>query len=523
MSDSGVPAVAGRQVVEASPAVHDEGRVEVATQVLDEAPAPRQPGVERAGPVGGRPLVAGHRHVPVADELTGVALEPVHVGRPVGVGHAGDDVEHDVRLAGAEERRAPGGQDSGRIVVGACSERAAHGRRGLVVVGEPGRRGGQRGGARVVGGGRRGDDLPQQGVDPEPRAPAAGCVDHQAPPHQPGERGVVAGPQGLGQLGGEAVEDREPHEQVACRPGLAGDHLLGQVVVDHTARPAQAFECVAAVGRIDASQGFARQAHGRGPPCGHGLQLGREPSVCRSGAVLPLRHPEHLGRLGRGEGEVGGRELGEQPLAPHPGDGERDVAPRRHHHVQRRRGLAAQRGEEGGRLGGPVEHLDVVEDEDQRTRVRLGHGRADPPGVRLGPPGLVGARVGAARAAHRGDEVGRQAGHAEAERVGDRPDQRRQRAVARGHAVPRRHGVRRGLGPVAEQGGLAEARPGHDAGQAPLGERGVESLLEGRAADRRRLERAAPGHVASVVVDLRGTTYVAAAAPPGDRRIRSPT
>ena len=241
MSDSGVPAVAGGQVVEPAPAVHDEGRVEVAAQVVDEAPAPRQPGVERTGRVGGRPLVAAHRHVPVADELAGVALEPVHVGRPVGVGHPGDDVEHDVGLAGAEERWAPRGQDPGRIVVGAGRQRAAHGRRGLVVVGEPGRRGGQRGGPSVVGGGRRGDHLPQQGVDPEPRAPAAGRIDHQAPPHQPGERGVVARPEGVGQLGGEAVEDRELHEQVARGPGLAGDHLFGQVVVDHTTRPAQAF------------------------------------------------------------------------------------------------------------------------------------------------------------------------------------------------------------------------------------------------------------------------------------------
>ncbi len=223
-----------------------------------------------------------------------------------------------------------------------------------------------------------------------------------------------------------------------------------------------------------------------------------------------LRHREHLGRLRRGEGEVGGRQLGEQPLATQPGDRERDVATRGHGDVERRRRLPAQPGQEGRRLGGPVEHLDVVEHQDQRPGVCLGHRGADPPGVGLGPPGLVGAGVGTAGTAHRGDQIGRQPGRAQAQGVGDRPDERGQRPVARGHAVPGRHGVRRGLGPVAEQGRLPEPGAGDDAGQPPLGERGVESLLEGRAADRRRLERAAPGHVASVVADLRATTYVAA-------------
>ena len=232
-------------------------------------------------------------------------------------------------------------------------------------------------GPHVAGGGGGGDHLAEEGVDPQPGPAAAGGVDHHAPAHQPAERSRVARPERLGQLGREAVEDGEAHQQVAAGRGLARDHLVGQVVVHDAAGPAQAVERGATTaGSTLTSASLARRtAAGHPAVTACSSAAGGRVGVSRGSGQRAL---EDLGRLAGREGEVGGRQLGEQALTPQPGDGERGVAPRRHDDVQRRRRLAAERGEERHR-GRAVEHLDVVEHEDDRARARLGDGRADPP------------------------------------------------------------------------------------------------------------------------------------------------
>ena len=334
-------------------AVDREGGVEVAAQVVDQAPAPGQARAEGAGRVRGGALVAGHGRVPVADELAGVALEAVDLGRPVGVGNPGDRVEHDVGLARPQQGGAPARDEPAGVGLGAGGERAAERGRRLVVLAEPAGGRLERGGPHVAGGGGGGDHLAEQGVDPQPGLAATGGVDDHAPAHQPAERRRVARPERVRQLGGEPVEDGEADQQVAAGLGLARDHLVGQVVVHDAAGPAQTVERGAATRGLDPGQRLAGEAHRGRPSRGHRVQLGGEAGRVGVSRRRGQRALEHLGRLVGREGEVGGRQLGEQPLAPQPGDGERGVAPRRHDDVQRRRRLAAERGEERHRSGAP--------------------------------------------------------------------------------------------------------------------------------------------------------------------------
>ena len=172
----GVPSVVGRRgtVRQVATSVDRERGVDVAPQVVDESPAPRQRGVQRIVAVAGRPLVGGDGAVAVAQELSRIAVEPVEVPRAVGQGDTGDGVEDHVGLAGRQQVGPPAGHEPGHVGGGAGGEGAANGGGRLVVLAEPPRRDLERGRADALGRTRSGDHLAEQGVDPQPRRPAAG-------------------------------------------------------------------------------------------------------------------------------------------------------------------------------------------------------------------------------------------------------------------------------------------------------------------------------------------------------------
>ena len=388
--------------------------------MVDEPHAPRQARVQRAV-AGRRPVVAGQRSVPVARQLAGVALETVD-GRGSLAAEPGDGVEHHPGLAALEQLRAPRREHpgDGRGRPGRCRQRRAS-------AGWPSSSN-QRAAAASVAARTSGSGGPATSRTRALRAshdrPGPGVSTTRPRRTRPASAAPApGGPQRVDQVGREPVEHGQPGQQVPGLGGLGADHLGRQVVVEHP--PGRRRRASVAAGRPAGSWARASAASrtAAGHPAGQLVQLGgqagaRSPAARTTAAVSSA-----------GEGEVGGRQVEHLPLAPQPGDGERRVPAGGQHDVQRGRRLPAQAGHEGDGLGGAVDGLDVVEHQHQVPRLALGQRLADPPGVGLGPPALVGAGVGAPGPGHRGHQVGRQPGHPGPQRVGHRPHDHAQGAV----------------------------------------------------------------------------------------------
>ena len=166
--------VAGRVAVELPAAVDGEGGVEVAAEVVDEAPcATPGPARQRLG-AAGRPLVAVRRAVPVADELAGVAVEPPQPGGALGVAAPRRSPSSTTSDSPARSSSAAAALDE--------ADRRLPGRRRRARSGRPppagrGRRTSSAAtasvSARASGAAPAATTLPQQGVDPQPRPPRA--------------------------------------------------------------------------------------------------------------------------------------------------------------------------------------------------------------------------------------------------------------------------------------------------------------------------------------------------------------
>ena len=162
----------------------------------------------------------------------------------------------------------------------------------------------------------------------------------------------------------QVVEDGGVEQERPDVRGLAGEHLVDEVVEDEPVAPGERLDEAVRVGRAGGGEGGELQA--RGPSLGTPLE---RDDVLRLQAE-PHDVVEERRRLGRGEPEVCGADLEQVPAGPEPRQGQWWIGPRRHRHGDLRWQVVEQEGDRLVHLGA-VDDVVVVERDHRRPGQRV--------------------------------------------------------------------------------------------------------------------------------------------------------
>jgi hypothetical protein len=265
-------------------------------------------------------------------------------------------------------------------------------------------------------------------------------------------------PEGVAELRGEALERRDPRDELRNARILAREHLGSQVGEERPARPAHALERGRHVGGDDSPQGLHGEADSRGPAAGEPVELGGDGRV----GVSRQLHQQRRGLVDV-ECEPRARDLHDLPLPSEPLDRKRKLVAGRDDEVQTLRRLAAERLDRLDRAGRRCDLVDVVEHENEVAPKLALEDLAD---QRCKAPAPAGVVLAAARARPGLDGVRCVDGErwdAEPKSVGNASRERGQRHVVGRDGVP---GVVQVGRPRREERRLPETRPRDDARQA---------------------------------------------------------